>query len=50
MPPVCPNCGMYEYLTKLDLANVLWDKGIKAVACTNCGWDGEADDLDQKDD
>lgn len=49
MPPACPECGEYNWLSNPSLAERFWDKGYKPIVCENCGWEGEADDLDERD-
>jgi hypothetical protein len=49
MPPVCPICKKYDWLSTPILIEGLRDKGFKPVVCENCGWSGEADDLDEVD-
>ena len=46
MPPVCPNCITYDSLTTMITDGVADGR----IECENCGWVGESDDLDQKDD
>jgi hypothetical protein len=49
MPPACPICKKYDWLSTPILIEGLRDKGYKPVVCENCGWSGEADDLDEID-
>jgi hypothetical protein len=49
MPPICPRCLQYDWLTTPDLHESARDKGYKPIICENCGWEGEADDLGEGD-
>jgi hypothetical protein len=49
MPPVCPECKEANWLSKPSMAESFFEKGYKPVVCENCGWEGEADDLEQED-
>ena len=51
MPNCCPQCKQYEYLTKPDVNEAFRDSlaPFKDIVCENCGWVGEADDLDWTD-
>lgn len=50
-PAACPECHHYEYLTKPDVVESYRDSSIpyRDIVCENCGWIGEADDLDEVD-
>lgn len=51
MPAACPQCRRYEYLIKPDVNEAFRDSlaPFRDIICENCGWVGEADDLDEVD-
>lgn len=50
-PVACPNCLEYAYLIKPNVAEIARDSLVacKDIQCENCGWVGEADELDETD-
>jgi RNase P subunit RPR2 len=50
MTSVCPSCKEANWLTKPDVAEVARDNSTPYtdITCENCGWIGEADDLEPK--
>lgn len=51
MPPACPQCKSYKWLTQPTVSEAFRDSLTKFtdIVCENCGWVGEADELDEVD-